>query len=746
MNPSLFVLDEPTSGLDSSMAATVIECLKNIARRSFRTILCTVHSPSSQMVTHFDRIFAMLKGRFVFQGSAPICSQYLASIGFPCPNQWNITDHLVELLNNKDLSETLISAYKRRLRRTTDGEYYMLMCDVAPIRHPMLKRQPTNDFLCLPDMPLGTPLQIADADASPEKGWNRFRQFISWILGMSNKQSTNKESAHVAQRWPSRFRPSQGNEQSPSTPRELPSRASSFTAENSVLPLSHQTGLKRFLSANLKPTTETDILDSESSAKWSRPINPKSWLHKSPSGTPTNGSPHTPHVSGCSSSESPQTWQREGTGQQVLLDFQAELKGTAAGNVKGPTTLGNRSSFAAATRRFSYDTNLQSGCYQPSRTSGNLHRASSSPGQGNAKSLWSCSTTESASTPKCNPSSFNEELRITTMGPTGSFKNCLETPENCEPQTRKCVLERCESFQIACSRNMETMVSEYIDSPSYMSQVSVLFRRGLKKDCKALWTPATLLYSLGSGLIIGFLNFQSFRQYSEERLRDRIGFFYALTVFFVTSSYSVTTHFNSERLVLARERLCKAFYISAYVIASTASQLMVQLLVPTLQVAVAYAVVGFPLEGRRIFGMWLAAALLSWTMCSLTSLVSVAFTKLRTALTIWSLLVVFSVFASGTMFDSSNSPAWLDWARYFTIVTYVNTILLHSDMGDKMFTCAPLSRFPSCPSEDISGNVVIQHYTVPLSPMASCMVLIGVFVASKVLSYAFLRYGKALRM
>jgi ABC-type multidrug transport system ATPase subunit len=59
-NPSLVFLDEPTSGLDSRAAQVVIRVVKRLAMTG-RTVICTVHQPSSAIFFQFDSLLLLRK-------------------------------------------------------------------------------------------------------------------------------------------------------------------------------------------------------------------------------------------------------------------------------------------------------------------------------------------------------------------------------------------------------------------------------------------------------------------------------------------------------------------------------------------------------------------------------------------------------------------------------------------------------------------------------------------------------------
>jgi ABC-type multidrug transport system ATPase subunit len=67
VNPRLLFLDEPTSGLDSTMAEQVVTILRDLARQG-RTIVCTIHQPSSEIFNLFDDVFLLANGSLVYSG------------------------------------------------------------------------------------------------------------------------------------------------------------------------------------------------------------------------------------------------------------------------------------------------------------------------------------------------------------------------------------------------------------------------------------------------------------------------------------------------------------------------------------------------------------------------------------------------------------------------------------------------------------------------------------------------------
>ncbi|KAG7376653.1 hypothetical protein PHYPSEUDO_012949 [Phytophthora pseudosyringae] len=66
--PSIIFMDEPTSGLDARSAKLIMNGVRKIAN-SGRTIVCTIHQPSSEVFSFFDSLLLLRRGgRVVFFG------------------------------------------------------------------------------------------------------------------------------------------------------------------------------------------------------------------------------------------------------------------------------------------------------------------------------------------------------------------------------------------------------------------------------------------------------------------------------------------------------------------------------------------------------------------------------------------------------------------------------------------------------------------------------------------------------
>ncbi|GMN26239.1 hypothetical protein TIFTF001_001229 [Ficus carica] len=111
--PRLLFLDEPTSGLDSASAFFVIQTLRNIARDG-RTVISSIHQPSSEVFALFDDLFLLSGGQTSYFGPAKMAVEFFAKAGFPCPSRRNPSDHFLRCINSgfDKVTCTLMSCHR----------------------------------------------------------------------------------------------------------------------------------------------------------------------------------------------------------------------------------------------------------------------------------------------------------------------------------------------------------------------------------------------------------------------------------------------------------------------------------------------------------------------------------------------------------------------------------------------------------------------------------------------------------
>ena len=96
-DPPLMLCDEPTSGLDSFMAHSVLQVLKKLTAKG-KTIILTIHQPSSELFGLFDKLLLMAEGRVAFLGTTEQATEFFNSLNAPCPTNYNPADFYVQLL------------------------------------------------------------------------------------------------------------------------------------------------------------------------------------------------------------------------------------------------------------------------------------------------------------------------------------------------------------------------------------------------------------------------------------------------------------------------------------------------------------------------------------------------------------------------------------------------------------------------------------------------------------------------
>ncbi|PWA99575.1 ABC-2 type transporter family protein [Artemisia annua] len=128
INPSLLFLDEPTSGLDSTTALRIIELLTDIAETE-KTVVTTIHQPSSRLFHKFDKLILLGKGSLLYFGKASEAMDYFSSIGCSPLIAMNPAEFLLDLANGNMNEVSVPSELQDRVqlgnsqRETKSGQH-----------------------------------------------------------------------------------------------------------------------------------------------------------------------------------------------------------------------------------------------------------------------------------------------------------------------------------------------------------------------------------------------------------------------------------------------------------------------------------------------------------------------------------------------------------------------------------------------------------------------------------------------
>ncbi|KAJ0976184.1 hypothetical protein J5N97_018149 [Dioscorea zingiberensis] len=123
IDPRLLFLDEPTSGLDATTAQRILSVVGELASKG-KTVLMTIHQPSSRLFYMFHKLLLLSDGNPVYFGKQSEVMDYFSSLGHSPSVAMNPADFLLDLANgircdevqnSEAVKEELVSAYNLHL-------------------------------------------------------------------------------------------------------------------------------------------------------------------------------------------------------------------------------------------------------------------------------------------------------------------------------------------------------------------------------------------------------------------------------------------------------------------------------------------------------------------------------------------------------------------------------------------------------------------------------------------------------
>ncbi|XP_022727932.1 ABC transporter G family member 25-like [Durio zibethinus] len=126
INPSLLILDEPTSGLDSTAAHRLVSTLGSLAQKG-KTIVTSMHQPSSRVYQMFDSVLVLSEGRSLYFGKGSEAMAYFESVGFSPSFPMNPADFLLDLANGVCKLDDVSERERPNVKQTLIDSYNTLL-------------------------------------------------------------------------------------------------------------------------------------------------------------------------------------------------------------------------------------------------------------------------------------------------------------------------------------------------------------------------------------------------------------------------------------------------------------------------------------------------------------------------------------------------------------------------------------------------------------------------------------------
>ncbi|KAL1497602.1 hypothetical protein ABEB36_008532 [Hypothenemus hampei] len=96
-DPPILFCDEPTTGLDSFSAQKIVDIMSAMSATG-KTILCTIHQPSSAVFEMFSVLILVADGKIAYMGGRAAAINFFESLGFICPSSYSPADFFIKTL------------------------------------------------------------------------------------------------------------------------------------------------------------------------------------------------------------------------------------------------------------------------------------------------------------------------------------------------------------------------------------------------------------------------------------------------------------------------------------------------------------------------------------------------------------------------------------------------------------------------------------------------------------------------
>ncbi|KAI5083509.1 hypothetical protein GOP47_0003252 [Adiantum capillus-veneris] len=270
---------------------------------------------------------------------------------------------------------------------------------------------------------------------------------------------------------------------------------------------------------------------------------------------------------------------------------------------------------------------------------------------------------------------------------------------------------------------------------SWWLQFQYLCMRSFKAQRHEILSWLRTVQVLASALIVGSLWLHSSAS-TYEQLADQIGLLFFMSSFWTFFPlFQAIVTFPSEKAILAKERASDMYRLSAYLIARTVSDVVLDLCLPTLFLFIVYFMASLQQSAATFLLTFLTIFLTTITAQALGSTIGAAMMDVKKAIVLGAVTLLAFMLAGG--FFVQHLPRFIAWVRYVSINFYSFMLFVKVQYGkEQKYNCQKPS---GC--ESIAASPALHN--VPLGGGApEAMILIAMAVGYHFLAYIFLRHMK----
>ncbi|KAL8152400.1 hypothetical protein V2J09_010160 [Rumex salicifolius] len=215
---------------------------------------------------------------------------------------------------------------------------------------------------------------------------------------------------------------------------------------------------------------------------------------------------------------------------------------------------------------------------------------------------------------------------------------------------------------------------------SWYEQYTILFVRGIKERRHEYFSWLRITQVLATSIILGLLWWQSSTK-THMALQDQAGLLFFIAVFWgFFPVFTAIFTFPQQRAMLKKERSADMYRLSAYFLATTTSDLPLDLGLPVLFLLVVYFMAALRLNAMTFIYTLLTVFLCIVAAQGLGLAIGASLMDLKKATTLASVTVMTFMLAGG--FFVKNVPFFISWMHYLSFNYHTYRLLLKIQYED----------------------------------------------------------------